>query len=118
MYHISESQFFPSDLGLKLFGPRCQSPACKAGASPGGGFSHTAQVWSSDPAYSPRTARSRRDSGAAGRTAALQVRWKSIEDGNDCQAVMLVAVMLFKNAIEFFDPLLFKRWRGYSPNIE
>lgn len=40
-HQVSGSWFFLSDLGLKLFSPWFQSPACKAGSCPDGGFSHS-----------------------------------------------------------------------------
>lgn len=53
--------------------------------------------------------RSRRDVGATGRRATLQVRLSSGKDGNDCQAAMLVTMVLFKNTLEFVNPPFFKR---------
>ena len=53
--------------------------------------------------------RSRRDVGATGRRATLQVRLSSGEEGNDRQAVMLVTMVLFKNTLELVNPPLFKK---------
>lgn len=73
IYQVSESQAFPSNLGLKLFSRRCWSPACKAVAGFGGDFSHSSSLVNR-PAYSPGILASSRKVGSTGRRATLQVR--------------------------------------------